>query len=133
MYYSKQLTLQEELSSLLATSISTFYSEIPEFPLNITIIKYFTEENSEARKSTLFQCPRLSVSWRCGAYQLETISAHTIFITKWTEYGRHRYCYNSRQVPLHTLSPPVCVRKVELDEPRSPCDISEQFHSRHVV
>ena len=46
MYYSKQLTLQEELSSLLATSISTFYSEIPEFPLNITIIKYFTEENS---------------------------------------------------------------------------------------
>ena len=87
MYYSKQLTLQEKLSSLLATSISTFYSEIPEFPLNITIIKYFTEENIGARKSTLFQCPRLSVSRRCGAYQLETISAHTIFITKWTEYA----------------------------------------------
>ena len=87
MYYSKQLTLQEELSSLLATSISTFYSEIPEFPLNITIIKYFTEENNEARKSTLFQCPRSSVSRRGGAYRLETISAHTIFITKWTEYA----------------------------------------------
>ena len=86
MYYSKQLTLQEELSSLLATSISTFYSEIPEFPLNITIIKYFTE-NSEARKSTLFQCPRLSVSQRSGTYRLENISAHTIFIMKWTEYA----------------------------------------------
>ena len=86
MYYSKQLTLQEELSSLLATSISTFYSEIPEFPLNITIIKYFIK-NIEARKSTLFQCPRLSVSRRGGAYRLETISAHTIFITKWTEYA----------------------------------------------
>ena len=73
MYYSKQLTLQEELSSLLATSISTFYSEIPEFPLNITIINSFTEENIEARKLTLFQCPWLSVSRRGGTYRLETI------------------------------------------------------------
>ena len=29
----------------------------------------------------------LSVSQWGGAYRLETISAHTIFITKWTEYA----------------------------------------------